>query len=63
MKLLFILVVFASAAVAGIPGGPLKNHLYWKHQPVWCDKDGITYYERASCNHEIAYPYAYRAPR
>ncbi len=63
-------IIVAASALAGNDGGQAdgygntdKTKCYWKHQAVYSkDKDPITYYERESCAHRIAYPYAYCKP-
>jgi hypothetical protein len=55
--------IYKDKVVADIYGNTDKTVCYWKHQPQW-DKqhNPMTYYERESCNHHLAYPYAYKSP-
>jgi hypothetical protein len=61
MALAIGLIMIASNANAELYGNR-PDSLYWKHQVPWDKTDGITYLERASCNHKLAYPYVYCAP-
>jgi hypothetical protein len=63
--LLLITLSLACSAFAGDRqadgyGNTDKSKCWWKHQAVWSkETDGITFYERESCAHRLAYPYAY----
>lgn len=69
MKTMMMVLMMAGSCFGGdggqadVYGNTDKTKCWWKHQAVWSkENDPITYWERESCAHRVAYPWVYSKP-